>query len=58
MSAIKTDMKTKDNLYVYDLFPQASQFWAVAGPDGFDPQSISQFCFTNRKHLITHQIEE
>lgn len=32
---ITTNMRTKDGLVVYDLDPQASELWAVAGPEGF-----------------------
>ena len=28
-------MLTRDGLTVYDLNPQASELWAVAGPDGW-----------------------
>lgn len=35
-----TDMTTHDGLRVYDLDPQASELWAVAGPDGVDPTTI------------------
>jgi hypothetical protein len=38
--AIKTNKKTSDGLTVYDLDPQASELWAVAGPDGIDPSTI------------------
>jgi len=38
--AIKTNKKTSDGLTVYDLDPQASESWAVAGPDGIDPSTI------------------
>lgn len=31
---------TKDGLTVYDLDPQASELWAVAGPAGYDIKSI------------------
>lgn len=40
MSAIKTGLMTADGLFVYDLDPQASELWTVAGPDGVDPTSI------------------
>ena len=38
-------MKTKDGLTVYDLDPQASELWAVAGPEGYqisdiDPENL------------------
>lgn len=33
-------MKTKDGLQVYDLDPQASELWAVAGPAGWDIKDI------------------
>ena len=32
----KTKYRTvSDNLAIYDLDPQASELWVVAGPDGF-----------------------
>lgn len=31
---------TKDGLTVYDLDPQASELWVVAGPAGVDPKTI------------------
>lgn len=40
MTAIQTGTRTFDGLAVYDLDPQASQLWAVAGPDGIDPSTI------------------
>lgn len=40
MQATKTNMTTKDGLTVYDLDPQASELWAVAGPAGVDPKTI------------------
>lgn len=40
MNAINTGKKTSDGLSVYDLDPQASELWAVAGPDGIDPSTI------------------
>lgn len=40
MSAIKTGLITADGLCVYDLDPQASELWTVAGPDGVDPTTI------------------
>lgn len=40
MHAQKTNFTTLDGLTVYDLSPQASDLWAVAGPDGVDPQTI------------------
>lgn len=33
-------MKTKDGLHVYDLDPNASELWAVAGPEGYDVSQI------------------
>lgn len=44
---IKTNYKTTvDNLTVYDLDPQASELWVVAGPDGFvgeiDPDDLPE----------------
>ena len=38
-------MKTKDGLTVYDLDPQASELWVVAGPEGYqisdiDPENL------------------
>jgi hypothetical protein len=39
-TATKTDLRTTDNLVVYDLDPQASELWVVAGPDGVDPATI------------------
>ena len=40
MKAIKTEYKTNDGLAVYDLDPQSSDLWVVAGPDGFNPKAI------------------
>ena len=40
MHAQKTNFTTLDGLIVYDLSPQASDLWAVAGPDGVDPETI------------------
>lgn len=40
MVAIKTDLITADGLCVYDLCPNASELWTVAGPDGVDPATI------------------
>lgn len=31
---------TKDGLTIYDLDPQASELWVVAGPAGIDPKTI------------------
>ncbi len=31
---------TKDGLTIYDLAPQASELWVVAGPAGVDPETI------------------
>ena len=31
---------TKDGLTIYDLDPQASELWVVAGPAGVDPNTI------------------
>lgn len=36
----KTDLTALDGLAIYDLQPQASELWCVAGPDGFDPATI------------------
>lgn len=33
-------MKTKDGLHVYDLDPNASELWAVAGPEGCDVKAV------------------
>jgi hypothetical protein len=38
--AVRTDLTTADGLTVYDLDPQASELWAVAGPAGVDPRTI------------------
>lgn len=35
-----TNYTTTDGLRIYDLDPQAGELWAVAGPDGVDPQAI------------------
>lgn len=35
-----TDLITDDGLRVYDLDVNASELWAVAGPDGYDPDDI------------------
>jgi len=40
MKAMQTNKVTKDGLTIYDLDPQASELWAVAGPAGHDPQAI------------------
>lgn len=40
MKAQKTDLRTADGLVVYDLDPQASELWTVAGPDNVDPTTI------------------
>lgn len=40
MKAQKTDLRTADGLVVYDLDPQASELWTVAGPDNVDPATI------------------
>lgn len=40
MNATTTEYRTRDGLAVYDLDPQASELWAVAGPDGLDPAAI------------------
>ena len=40
MHAINTGKQTQDGLTVYDLDPQASELWAVAGPDGIEPRTI------------------
>lgn len=40
MKAFQTNKTTKDGLFIYDLAPQASELWAVAGPAGFDPSTI------------------
>ena len=40
MNAVKTNYKTCDGLTIYDLDPQSSELWAVAGPDGVDPRTI------------------
>ncbi len=39
-NAIATTKITSDGLRVYDLDPRASELWAVAGPDGYDPTTI------------------
>jgi hypothetical protein len=31
---------TIDGLTIYDLLPQASELWVVAGPAGYDPKEI------------------
>ena len=33
-------MLTKDGLTIYDLDPNASELWAVAGPEGYDVKAI------------------
>lgn len=40
MNEINTGKQTQDGLTVYDLDPQASELWAVAGPNGIDPSTI------------------
>lgn len=37
---MKTDLRTPDNLAVYDLDPQAAELWAIAGPDGLIESEI------------------
>jgi hypothetical protein len=32
--------KTKDGLTIYDLDPNASELWVVAGPSGYDEKAI------------------
>ena len=43
---IKTSLKTKDGLAVYDIDPLASDLWVVAGPDGhtgpIDPDDLPE----------------
>jgi hypothetical protein len=36
----KSTLTTKDGLTVYDLDPQASELWAVAGPAGFSKSDL------------------
>lgn len=38
--AIVTNKTTADGLTIYDLDPQASELWAVAGPAGVDPATL------------------
>lgn len=40
MTAVQLNKTTKDGLTIYDLDPQASELWAVAGPAGIDPSAI------------------
>ena len=40
-TATTTNMTTADGLTVYDLDPQASELWAVAGPANWDPSRIN-----------------
>lgn len=40
MKARMTNMRTATGLRIYDLDPLASDLWAVAGLDGFDPAMI------------------
>lgn len=51
--AIKTDKKTSDGLTVYDMDPQASELWAVAGPDGIDPVMIDHECLPDGFRWVT-----
>ena len=39
---IKTDMMTYDGLRVYDLDPQSSELWVVAGPDDWTPAQLEE----------------
>ena len=40
MTRRDTNLTTRDGLRVYDLDVQASELWAVAGPAGYDVESI------------------
>lgn len=53
MKAQKTDLRTADGLVVYDLDPQASELWTVAGPDGVDPTTIDPDCLPNGFRWVT-----
>lgn len=41
IAAVKTDLVTKNGERIYDLDPLASDLWAIAGPDGLDPNTVS-----------------
>ncbi|MFN7611238.1 MAG: hypothetical protein ACK5QX_09950, partial [bacterium] len=41
MQPSQTNKFTKDGLEIYDLDPQASELWAVAGPASHDPKTIN-----------------
>lgn len=43
MTARKTNLITDDGLAVYDLDPHCSGLIAVAGPHGYEPESIIPF---------------
>lgn len=51
--AIKTNKKTSDGLTVYDLDPNASELWVVAGPSGFDPCTIDPECLPKGFRWVT-----
>ena len=36
-----TPLRTRDDLVIYDLEPNSSALWAIAGPVGIDPRYVN-----------------
>jgi hypothetical protein len=53
--AVKTRYESSDDLTVYDLDPNASELWVVAGPDGHDACTIDPDNLPDGFRWITDQ---
>lgn len=55
MTRRNTNLTTADGLRVYDLDVEASELWAVAGPDGYDVESIDTDSLPDGFRWVTNE---